>query len=172
MSKSTDQFKTTIQAYLNKRAEEDSLFANTLKKENKNIDDCIQYIFSEVQKSGCTGFADDEIYGMAVHYYDEDDVKPGSYHSPTVVVNHSVELSPEELDAAKQKGIDAAMEEARQKALEELPKTIKLSPEEVAAAKQQALNEAIKEQKDKLLQKKSKKQETVTEAEPDLFGQP
>lgn len=169
MSKSTDQFKTTIQAYLDKRAEEDSLFAQTLKKENKNIEDCIGYILSEVQKSGCSGFADDEIYGMAVHYYDEDDVNPGSYKSIQVVVNHSVELSPEELEAAKQKGIDSAMEEARQKALEELPKIIKLSPEEVAAAKQQAMDEAIKEQKEKLVQKRAKKVEASTEAEPNLF---
>ena len=35
----TDQFQTIIQEYLNKRAVEDSLFAETLKKPNKNIKD-------------------------------------------------------------------------------------------------------------------------------------
>ena len=26
-------------------------------------------------RSGCKGFADEEIYSMAVHYYDEDDIE-------------------------------------------------------------------------------------------------
>jgi len=51
----TDQFKQTIKAYLDKRASEDELFANSYAKENKNIDECINYILSEVQKSGCNG---------------------------------------------------------------------------------------------------------------------
>ncbi|MBP9481471.1 MAG: hypothetical protein KBF15_08460, partial [Parabacteroides sp.] len=38
-------------------------------KPEKNIDDCVTYILNEVKKSGCNGFADDEIYSMAVHYY-------------------------------------------------------------------------------------------------------
>ena len=129
MSKSTDQFKKTIQAYLNKRAEEDSLFAETLKKENKNIDDCIGYILSEVQKSGCSGFADDEIYGMAVHYYDEDDVKPGSYKSIQVVVNHAVDLSPEEVAAAKQQAMDEAIKEQKEKLVQKRAKKVEAATE-------------------------------------------
>ena len=27
-----------------------------------------------VQKSGCNGFCDDEIYGQAIHYYEEKDI--------------------------------------------------------------------------------------------------
>ncbi|EFR35404.1 hypothetical protein HMPREF9294_0931 [Porphyromonas asaccharolytica PR426713P-I] len=53
----------------------DPLFAPNLQKPHKNIEECILYILSEVQKSGCNGFADEEIYSMAVHYYDEDDVE-------------------------------------------------------------------------------------------------
>ena len=73
----TESFKSTIQKYLDKRAQEDELFAETLKKENKNIDDCITYILNEVQQSGCNGFADEEIYNMVIHYYDEDYMQPG-----------------------------------------------------------------------------------------------
>lgn len=102
--KVSNAFKTTIKAYLDKRAAEDELFAKTYAKENKNLDECCNYILQQVQKSGCMGFADEEIYGMAVHYYDEDDiknVKPVS--AGKIVVNHVVELSEAEKAEAKEK---------------------------------------------------------------------
>ena len=71
--KGTEQFARTIAEYLNGRAMTDPLFAPNLQKPHKNIEECILYILSEVQRSGCNGFADEEIYSMAVHYYDEDD---------------------------------------------------------------------------------------------------
>ena len=49
--KGTEVFKQTILSYLTKRANEDELFAESYKKENKSIDECINYIFNEVQKS-------------------------------------------------------------------------------------------------------------------------
>lgn len=68
--KTTNHFKNTIQTYLEQRAQTDALFEWTYtSKENKNIDDCCTYILNEVHKSGCNGFADDEIFSMAVHYY-------------------------------------------------------------------------------------------------------
>jgi len=70
--KSTEHFKNTIKAYLDKRANEDELFAISYAKGNKNLDDCVTFILNEVKKSGCNGFADDEIYSMAVHYFDEE----------------------------------------------------------------------------------------------------
>lgn len=87
--KGTEQFKIVIQNHLNSLSEKDQLFAKTLKKENKNIDDCINYILNQVQKSGCNGFADEEIYQMAVHYYDEDDIIVGKPINAKVVVNHT-----------------------------------------------------------------------------------
>ena len=67
--KATDHFKTVIQVYLDQRAEYDELFATSYRNPDKNIDDCVTYILSEVQRSGCNGFADDEIFSMAMHYY-------------------------------------------------------------------------------------------------------
>lgn len=113
--KATDNFKKAIENHLNQLAEKDSLFAETLKKENKNIDDCITYILNEVQKSGCNGFEDSEIYGMAVHYYDEDDIKPGKRTNATVVVNHVIELTEEEKAQAKKKALEEAIEEEKEK---------------------------------------------------------
>lgn len=101
--KVSTSFKNTIKAYLDKRAAEDTLFAQTYAKENKNLDECCNYILQEVKKSGCCGFDDDEIYNMAIHYYDEDDIKDVKPVSAKVVVNHTVELSEEEKAEAKEK---------------------------------------------------------------------
>lgn len=101
--KVSTSFKTTIKAYLDKRAAEDELFAKTYAKENKNLDECCNYILQEVKKSGCCGFADEEIYNMAIHYYDEDDIKDVKPVSAKVVVNHVVELSEAEKAEAKEK---------------------------------------------------------------------
>ena len=73
-----NSFQDTIKAYLDKRAEEDPLFAATYAKENKNINDCCSYITSEAKKqasNGCDAISDDVVFGWAVHYYDEDDIK-------------------------------------------------------------------------------------------------
>lgn len=113
--KSTEAFKTTINNHLVSLARKDELFATTLKKEGKNIDDCVTYILNEVQKSGCNGFADEEIFGMAVHYYDEDDLKPGKKINAKVVVNHVVELTEQDKEDAKQKAIQQAIQEAKEK---------------------------------------------------------
>jgi len=74
----TEQFTRTISEYLNLRAATDPLFAPNLAKPYKNIEDCITYILKQVQQSACNGFEDDEIYSIAVHYYDEDNLEVGS----------------------------------------------------------------------------------------------
>ena len=103
--KGTKDFKATIQAYLEERAKTDELFAVSYAKAGKNIDDCITYILNEVRRSGCNGFNDDEIYSIALHYYDEDDIKVGSKISCQVVVNHTVELTDEEKAEARKAAI-------------------------------------------------------------------
>ena len=119
--KATDEFKNVIKAYLDKRAAEDELFAVSYQKPQKNLDQCIDYIFQQVQKSRCNGFADDEIYSMAVHYYDEDDLGEIKATTGRVVVNHHIELSEEEKKAARERAIAKYEEDciAEQKAKEE-----------------------------------------------------
>lgn len=84
-------FKAVIKAYLDDRASNDELFAATYAKPNKSLDECCNYILHEVQKSGQNGFADEEIFGMAVHYYDEDDIKDVKPINARVVINHHVD---------------------------------------------------------------------------------
>lgn len=96
MAQGTDYFKLTIQNYLDARAREDELFAPRYANPKKNIDDCCTFIINQVRQSGCNGFADEEIYSMALHYYDEEDIDIGKPVSCKVVVNHTVELTEEE----------------------------------------------------------------------------
>lgn len=103
----TRAFKTTIQAYLEQMASYDELFAKRYANPKKNINDCATYILNEVQKSGCNGFEDDEIYNMAMHYYDEEEIEVGeSIERLHVAVNHIVELTDEEKAEARQAAIE------------------------------------------------------------------
>lgn len=101
--KATENFKRTIQEYLDVRSKTDELFAKSYAKPNKNIDKCITYILNEVQRSGCNGFDDDEIFGMAVHYFDEDNLDDSKKLNCRVVVNHTIELTEEEKQELKDK---------------------------------------------------------------------
>lgn len=77
MGKENQSFKQVIQSYLEQRAKRDSLFATSFAKQNKNIDECCNYIIGEAKKRGGNAvfMSDDEVFGLAVHYYDEDDIK-------------------------------------------------------------------------------------------------
>ena len=113
------------------RAAEDTLFAATYKKPNKNINDCITYILNEVRKSGCNGFTDGEIFSMAVHYYDEDSIEVGKPINANVIVNHTVELTPEEKQEARKQAIERAQREAYQKMTQRKPATKKENDNDV-----------------------------------------
>lgn len=78
MANISNKFEETIKAHLDKRALEDTLFAATYAKENKNIKDCCAYITGRAKKEasgGCAVISDEEVFGWAIHYYDEDNIK-------------------------------------------------------------------------------------------------
>lgn len=71
-------FQQCIKDYLDDLAKKDKLFAKTYKKPNKSIVKCCEYIKSEAKKQqsgGCAAIPDEVVYGWALHYYDEDDIK-------------------------------------------------------------------------------------------------
>lgn len=107
MSKVSTNFKEVIQQHINKVAANDTLFAETLKKPNKSIDECINYILNYVQESGLNGFTDEEIFSKAIHYFDEDSIiATNNTSNMKVVVNHHVEMTQEEKEEAKKMAID------------------------------------------------------------------
>lgn len=75
----TVSIEQAIKIYLDNRAKTDSLFAETYKKANKSIKECCKYIYSKARElakgSNSVGIDDATVYGWAVHYYDEDDIK-------------------------------------------------------------------------------------------------
>ena len=125
-NKATDYFKQTIQSYLQRRAQEDELFAPRYADPKKNIDDCITFILNYVKQSGCNGFADDEIYSLAMHYYDEDDIDIGKpLTNCKVVVNHTIVLTEEEKAEARRQAMQKATDEAYRKITQGKNKTKK-----------------------------------------------
>lgn len=106
MPKVTDRFKEVIENKLNEMADSDPLLAKTLTKEDKDIDGCINYILQEVKATGAIGFPNEEIYALAVHYYDEDDLEENDPIKCNVVLPYRPELTDEEKQELK--------EEARQ----------------------------------------------------------
>ena len=110
-NKGTRAFNDTIKAYLEERAENDALFAVKFANPSKSVEDCVTYILNQVQKSGCNGFEDAEIYGMAVHYWEENEIEVGKPINCKVVVNHTVELTEEEKEQARQDAINRLRDE-------------------------------------------------------------
>lgn len=87
-------FMTKVKAHLEEVAKKDKQFAESLKKENKSWTECEKYILQEVQKqangSRAVGCDDDDIYNLAIHYFDEDDITVGGA-KPNVKVTHTEE---------------------------------------------------------------------------------
>ena len=76
--------KEQLLALLKEAAKKDESVAKNLKKKNKSIDECCEYIVQEMykkyteqkgNKNGGIGATDDEVLGIAIHYYDEDSIK-------------------------------------------------------------------------------------------------
>jgi hypothetical protein len=109
--KGTMAFQDTIRTYLDKMAESDALFAVKYANPSKSLSECITYIICQVQKSGCNGFEDDEIFGMAVHYWEENEIEVGKPINCKVVVNRAVELTEEEKEKARQDAMNRLRDE-------------------------------------------------------------
>lgn len=97
MEQANDPFKEAIFNHLQQIANNDVLFAKTFSKSYKNIDDCATYILNEVKKSQRQGFSDDEIFNMAIHYYDEETVEIGKPLNAKVVVNKALTAPPQKV---------------------------------------------------------------------------
>lgn len=114
------QFEHAIKAYLDDRAEKDSLFAQSYANEKKTIHECCKFIEAEVcdrvkNKKGAQslGMTNEEVYGLAVHYYDEADIKIKPISAANCKVVHTGPVVNYKPTAEK-------MEEARKAALKRI----------------------------------------------------
>lgn len=122
--KTSEFFKAKIQSYLEKRVEQEPEFRVKYDNPKKSLDECFKYICSQVYESGCCGFNDDEVYSMAVHYYDEKDITIAEMPEidtdrSRIICCDQITLSEEEMaeihEQARQKAIERATNEARRK---------------------------------------------------------
>jgi hypothetical protein len=100
---STEKFQQHIEQYLREYAQKEVGFSDKLNNPDKSIEKCCEYIISEVKKSGRNGFDNEEIYGMAIHYYDEKNISYKKVSCQKIVGPY--ELTEQEKAEAKQNAI-------------------------------------------------------------------
>ena len=153
-SNHSEAFKNAIKEYLDNFAKENELFATKYANPKKNINDCCSFIVSEVQKMGVMGLDDGEVFYLARHYYEEENLEFNSNVSCNVVVNKKVELTEEE----KNKAREAALNEYKKQIIKE-----EQEKAEKEAKKQQKLLEKQKAKEE------AKKQDSKPYEQMDLF---
>ena len=113
-----EHFEIIIRSYLEEKAKKDEAFAKRLTIESKSMEECCEYIISEVRKKAKKTYAactDEEVFGLAIHYWDEDDIKIDNHAQADVVVNR--ELTPEEKKQAEEMKKQRQAEEEEEKRL-------------------------------------------------------
>lgn len=67
--------------YLDSNASADLI--DRINKSEKTLAQCWNYIFSEARKqakNGCACIADEEVFGWAMHFFEEDEIKAEAYN--------------------------------------------------------------------------------------------
>ena len=118
MRTDNDVFKEVIENYLKEESIKDPLFEKMFNREDKSIDECVKYIYSQVfnisSETERKGFADSEIYSMAKHYYIEDSIDINDKAIPSkIIVNQDVKLTEEEIAEAKSKALEREIDAQR-----------------------------------------------------------
>lgn len=87
-----DGFEKAIRTYLEAFGKMQPAFAAKYRSSSKTIRQCCDYIINEARKnfmlsSGkCAAISDEETYGLAVHFFEEDSIKPVTNPTPAKVV--------------------------------------------------------------------------------------
>ena len=138
---SVDTWLKVIADYLLTRED----IKDSLDKENKSLEECGNYILQEARKKGShVAMTDEEVFGLAVHYYDEDDI----------TVKHN---SKADVKVAAQKD-DKPLAEYRKEADHKEPVDIDKIVEERVNKKLAEIKAAEKKKKEKrMAERKAKK---------------
>lgn len=144
-------FEKAIKAFLDDKAEKDPAFAEKYNSGKKNIADCCKFIIAEVKKS-CKGneaaCTDEYVYGLAMHYYDEENIKvPANAPSCRVVVPGDMELSEEDKKEAREEAMRRLKEQ-------EVQEQIRKERQKQEAAEKKA--ETERKRKEERLEKQRK----------------
>lgn len=106
-----EAFRRTIKEYLDNFAEQDEVFAEKYRNpyEGRTVEKCCEYIIGSA-RARCTSQAvampDEEVYGLAVHYFEEEKLDvPKAPTNCRIVGNFQVTLTEEDKAKAKQEAI-------------------------------------------------------------------
>lgn len=80
--------KEIIKQYLERMAQQDANFKAKFEDKDKSLDECMNYVTEQARKQAVNNAAcisDEEVFGWAVHYYQEKDVKPKTKAEAKVV---------------------------------------------------------------------------------------
>ena len=140
-------FQQAIKAHLEKIAAQDEAFAAKYaakcEAEQDSIGNCCKYITNEVQKNYKQGnsavLTDAEVFGMALHYYDEN-IKPPKAGTNCQVIMSKAELTPEDEEAIRREARAAAEAKIRNEEAER----IRREKEEAERKKRAAEEAAVK----------------------------
>lgn len=140
-------FETAVKTYLDNRAANDEQFARVYAKPNKNFEECIAYIYDEVSKANtnnakCVGYENEDIYCLAVHYYDEDDISVDSEAGNNITAQYisdaakEVELTDAEKEEARRLAVQNEAERIRRKMQDDADRRKKAAAERTKIAKE------------------------------------
>ncbi len=160
-----------LKEYLDNRAKQDPVFAKAYANPEKSLKECILYISGEVFRTKMNGktaqVSNKLVEGMALHYYQEPDVKPtGNRDNIAFAVMSEIEPLSEEdkrkisrmaLEEVSEEYLESEKKRIRQEIIEGKRK-VQYTPEQMkaidAAAREQMVEESKKRQK-RLSTKKS-----------------
>lgn len=159
--KRVDPLQEQVKAYLDKRAAEDQQFAEKYANPKKTLSECVKYLYGEAYKRAaggkCCYIPPEEVYGLAVHYYDEEDIKI-----------HSLPRGARATTAPKpaEKPAPVLTEDERKRAKAEALAEIKAQAKAEAKQKEKARKEAEKARQ----REKKEAYRRQLEADGDLFA--
>lgn len=152
-------FQNAIKEHLEKIAAQDEVFAAKYaakcEAEPESIKKCCSYIIDQVQKNYKHGnsavLTNDEVFGMAMHYYDENIAPPKVVSSCTVIMSKE-QLTPEDEEAIRREARAAAEQKIRDEETARIQREKaeaerkRIAAEEAAAKKKEAAERKKKEE--------------------------
>lgn len=96
-------FQESVKKFLEQYAQTDEDFATKYSNPKKSVEECCKYIIGEVKKALKKGdmqavVSHEEVYGLAIHYFDEEDIEVDNKEIPVSV---SVAQTPAPAQAEK-----------------------------------------------------------------------
>lgn len=113
--KSNDTAIAVMQKMLQERCIAEPSFAIKMANPSKSMEGAVNYLCSQIQKSGLCVVDDTTIMNLLVHYYDENEIEEGGKVNCNIVVGKP-ELSEEDKSNLKEQ----AMEQYKEEQLREL----------------------------------------------------